>query len=135
MNTRIERPIVALALDDDGEIAGRITVDFVYDRSDPWAVSLRFPADEDGPIVWCVARCLLSEGLNQVMGDGDFRVTPADGMVRLQLSSPYGAAACAVDIDEMEEFVIESFALVPEGSERRHVDLDALVDALLGGVR
>ena len=135
MSAPIEHPLVALALGDDGEIIERVAINFVYDRRDPWAVSLRFPPEEDGPVVWTVARCLLSEGLNQTTGDGDFRVTPADGMVRLQLTNGNGAAGFAVDIDELEEFVLAAFALVPEGTERRHVDLEALVRELLGGVR
>lgn len=135
MSKRIQRRLSALVLDQDGEIVARWTVGLVYDRRDPWAVTLTFPRDSKGDCTWTVARCLISEGLNQEMGDGDFRVQPGGGMVRVELISNAARLAVAFDIDEMEEFVIESFSLVPEGSERRHVDFDALIDALLGGVR
>lgn len=135
MSTRVEHLLTALCLDDDGEILGRTDVRLVYERNDPWAVSLHFPHARSGYVIWTVARCLLSEGLNQVMGDCDFRVTPGGGMVRIELRSPQGSAAFALDIDEMEEFVLAAFALVPEGTERRHVDFEALTRQLVGGSR
>ncbi len=131
MTAPIEHCLSALALDDDGEIVGRAPIVFIYDQRDPWAVSMRFHPD-DRPVAWTVARCLLSEGLNQTTGDADFRVTPEDGMVRLQLVNSNGSATFAVDIDELEKFVLASFALVPEGTERRHVDLEAVARQLVG---
>lgn len=135
MSALVEHRLTALALDGAGEIAARTQIDFTYDRRDPWAVSLRFLDAEDGPVSWTVARCLLSEGLNQPTGAGDFRVVPDSGMVRLELRIDDEQVSFAVDIDELEEFVLAAFALVPEGTERRHVDLEALVRELLGGVR
>lgn len=131
MSDRIEHRLAALVLDERGEIVDRWTIGLVYDRRDPWAVTMAFPPDEDGDVSWTVARCLFSEGLNQTTGDGDFRVTPEAGMVRIELIRDDERAAFAFDIDEVEEFVIESFVLVPEGTERRHVDLDALARQLV----
>jgi len=131
----VRHPVTALGLGDDGEIEGKTLAILVYDPADPWAVSLHFPHSAQGYVAWTVARCVLSQGIVQTTGDGDLRVTPADGMVRIELSSPDGHVALVFDADEIEEFLNASFALVPEGTEHRHVDLDRLVRELLGGVR
>ncbi len=114
-----------------------VLTDVRYDAADPWAVSVGFrTGDDDTPTVeWLFARCLLTEGVQGPVGDGDVRVWPAvrgrQRVVHLAMASPSGAALFEVDRDELVEFLSASYLAVPTGSEELFVDLDAELDRLL----
>lgn len=133
MTAPIVHALTALALDDGGEIYDKLPVTLVYEPTDPWAVRLEFEEDQDGPIAWTVARCLLSQGLVQPTGESDFRVSTEDGMVSITLSNRHGSVRFCLDVEDIEAFVDESFAAVPEGTEHRRIDMDAALAELLAG--
>jgi hypothetical protein len=110
-----------------------------YDVTDPYAVQVSFHTgshDSEGDIVeWTFARQLLTDGVSAPVGEGDVQVWPsASGghpVVCLSLSSPSGRALFEVPLPELVEFLGQTYAAVPTGSESEHVDVDAELALLL----
>lgn len=109
-----------------------------YDVLDPYAVQVSFHtgAAGDGEVVeWTFARSLLSEGVATPSGDGDVQVWPSTSgrlpVVCLSLSSPSGKALFEVPLPELVEFLAQTYAAVPTGSESDHVDVEAELALLL----
>ena len=107
-----------------------------YDRDDPYAVHLSFPASPGRePIEWIFGRSLVSDGLTVPAGDGDVRIWPSpedlSGPVYVELCSPSGRALFAVPRPVLADFVTRCHDLVPPGSESAHLDLDAELALLL----
>jgi hypothetical protein len=109
-----------------------------YDPSDPFAVSLAIGVECGEPVVWTFARDLLSAGVSAPAGEGDITIEPdalhgfgAERALRITLATDCLATMLA-STDQVVEFLVESFALVPTGSELDRVDWDAEIAALLG---
>ncbi|MFH8489096.1 spore wall synthesis regulator SsgD [Streptomyces longisporoflavus] len=99
-----------------------------YDRSDPFAVRMSFPAPatlEGIEVFWTFARELLTRGMEQPVGDGDVRVRPY-GFDRtvVEFHAPEGTAIVHIRTGELRSFLHRTLALVPVGDEHLHVDLD-----------
>ena len=113
-----------------------VRVGLEYAVTDPWAVSLVF-STAAGPLRWDFARELLADGLYDHVGAGDVHLWPCldsacRAVVMIELE---GADGSLVELQapsrQVAAFVAASDAVVPQGAEGRHVDLDALVDELL----
>jgi hypothetical protein len=109
-----------------------------YDPSDPFAVSLAIGLECGDPVVWTFARDLLSAGVTAPSGEGDITIEPAgveigseERALRITLATDC-LATMLVSLDRVVEFLVETFALVPTGTELDRVDLDAEISALLG---
>ncbi|MEU6673353.1 SsgA family sporulation/cell division regulator [Streptomyces sp. NPDC046853] len=99
-----------------------------YDRNDPFAVRMSFPAPatlEGIEVFWTFARELLTLGMEQAVGDGDVRVRPY-GFDRtvVEFHAPEGTAIVHIRTGELRRFLHRTLALVPAGDEHLHVDLD-----------
>ncbi|MGW0994466.1 SsgA family sporulation/cell division regulator [Streptomyces sp. NPDC002520] len=99
-----------------------------YDRSDPFAVRMTFPAPstlEGVDVCWTFSRELLTAGLHDEAGDGDVRVRPYgyDRTV-LEFHAPEGTAIVHVRSGEIRRFLEATRDLVPAGMEHLHMDLD-----------
>jgi hypothetical protein len=106
-----------------------------YDAADPFAVTLAIGTECDEPVVWVFARTLLAAGIGGAVGEGDITVEPAKDLpgrqLRITLSTDCLATMVAPS-DPIVEFLVESFARVPSGTETEHVDFDAEIASLLG---
>lgn len=106
-----------------------------YDASDPYAVHVGFRTGGDDIVEWTFARQLLTDGVTHPVGEGDVQVWPSSSggarVVCLSLSSPSGSALFEVPLAELVEFLTETYAAVPTGSESDFVDLDAELALLL----
>jgi hypothetical protein len=106
-----------------------------YDVGDPFAVTLYIGTDCDEPVVWVFARELLSAGIAAPTGEGDITVEPARGngdrMVQITLATDCVATMLAPS-DRIVEFLVETYARVPTGTESEHVDFEAEIASLLG---
>ena len=110
-----------------------------YDPSDPFAVSLAIGVECGEPVVWTFARDLLAAGTSAPAGEGDITVEPDhlasmddyDRMLRVTLATDC-LATMVTPAAAVIEFLVETFALVPTGSELDRVDLDVEIAALLG---
>jgi hypothetical protein len=115
----------------DAELAAELR----YDPSDPFAVTLAIGTDCDEPVIWTFARELLASGVTSPSGEGDITIEPdRDGderMLRITLATDC-LATMLVPGDRVVEFLVESYGLVPTGTELERVDLDAEIAALLG---
>jgi hypothetical protein len=118
----------------EAELSGELR----YDPSDPFAVSLAIGTDCGQPVIWTFARDLLSAGVTAATGEGDITVEPSiaeEGLeeraMRITLATDC-MATMLVSMDRVVEFLVETFALVPTGTELDRVDLDAEIAALLG---
>ena len=110
-----------------------------YDPADPFAVSLAIGVECGEPVVWTFARDLLSAGVSAPTGEGDITIEPDPAsaldedtrMLRITLATDCLATMLASS-DRVVEFLVETYAIVPTGSELDRVDLDSEIAALLG---
>jgi hypothetical protein len=113
-----------------------VTSQVSYDPSDPYAVTLRFLVEGDQWVTWIFARGLLEAGITAEVGEGDVQVWPGerDGArcVYLHTRSPHGAATFVLPLTVVVEFLLNTFAVVPSGTEGDFVDLDAEIARLQG---
>jgi hypothetical protein len=103
-----------------------------YDPSDPLAVSLAIGTECGEPVVWVFGRELLSDGVKDCAGEGDITIEPASDIdsreLRITLATDCLATMLAPR-DEIVEFLVETYTVVPSGSE---FDWDAEISSLLG---
>jgi hypothetical protein len=113
-----------------------VGADLVYDPADPFAIRVCLRTDGSPAVQWVISRDLLADGLTRPAGEGDIGVWPsvAGGVavVCLSLSSPDGQALLFGAHGEVSEFVHRTFDEVPAGHESELLDLDAVVERLLG---
>jgi hypothetical protein len=109
-----------------------------YDIADPYAVQVAFHTGNgtDGEVVeWTFARQLLTDGVSAPVGEGDVQVWPSASaglpVVCLSLSSPSGKALFEVPLPELVDFLGQTYAAVPTGSESQYVDVEAELALLL----
>ncbi|CAL9359556.1 Sporulation-specific cell division protein SsgB [Streptomyces sp. enrichment culture] len=110
-----------------------------YDRRDPFAVRMTFPAPatlEGVDVCWTFSRELLAAGMEQPEGDGDVRVRPYgyDRTV-LEFHAPEGTAVVHVRSGELRRFLAAADELVPVGLEHLQLDLDHDLAELMRGGR
>lgn len=99
-----------------------------YDRRDPFAVRMTFPAPatlEGVEVCWTFSRELLTDGLRENVGQGDVRVRPYgyDRTV-VEFHAPEGTAVVHVRTGEIRRFLEATSELVPVGLEHLQLDLD-----------
>lgn len=128
---------VVLRCADGGDDALTFRATFGYDAADPYAIRVTFPVP-GGQVHWVLARNLLQRGLHEPAGLGDVLLRPGhdDGgrpVVVLEFRSPDGRLVVEARSGDLLAFLLQTWALVPLGSEVDHVDLDVLVDQLLAG--
>ncbi len=110
-----------------------------YDPSDPFAVSLAIGVECGDPVVWTFARDLLAAGVSAPSGEGDITIEPdhtsamddSDRKLRVTLATDC-LATMVTSTARVVEFLVETYAVVPTGSELDRVDLDAEIAALIG---
>ncbi|WP_210575519.1 SsgA family sporulation/cell division regulator [Streptomyces sp. GESEQ-4] len=99
-----------------------------YDRRDPFAIRMTFPAPatlEGVDVCWTFSRELLAAGMQDAEGHGDVRIRPYgyDRTV-LEFHAPEGTAVVHVRSEELRSFLAATSALVPIGLENLQLDLD-----------
>ena len=121
-------------VDDEGRRAA-VDADLVYDQRDPFAMSMVFQTAP--PVTWTFSRELLITGMYEPIGDGDVHVWPClsgtgDAVVILEFSSPDGEVLVQASLPECARFVTRMLDSVPHGQEAQYVDIDAVINELLG---
>lgn len=127
MSTVIEHPVEARLVAAAPRMPS-IPATLRYDRRDPFAVRMSFPAPatlEGVDVCWTFSRELLTAGMEQPEGHGDVRVRPYgyDRTV-LEFHAPEGTAVVHVRSGELRRFLAAASELVPEGLEHLQLDLD-----------
>jgi hypothetical protein len=127
LSTVIEQPVEARLVAAAPRMPS-IPATLQYDRRDPFAVRMTFPAPatlEGVEVCWTFARELLSAGLEGPEGHGDVRVRPYgyDRTV-LEFHAPEGTAVVHIHSSDVRNFLQRSTELVPVGLEHLQVDLD-----------
>lgn len=127
MSTVIEQPVEARLVAAAPRMPS-IPATLRYDRHDPFAVRMTFPAPatlEGVEVCWTFSRDLLAAGLHSPEGHGDVRVRPYgyDRTV-LEFHAPEGTAIVHVRSGEIRRFLEATDALVPAGLEHLQLDLD-----------
>ncbi|MFJ8587408.1 SsgA family sporulation/cell division regulator [Streptomyces sp. NPDC093595] len=99
-----------------------------YDRRDPFAVRMAFPAPatlEGVEVSWVFARELLAAGVDAPAGCGDVRVRPfGDDRTVVEFHAPEGVAMVHVRTSELRRFLQRARQSVPDGCEHRFLDID-----------
>jgi hypothetical protein len=109
-----------------------------YDPADPFAVSLAIGTECGEPVIWTFARDLLSAGIAAASGEGDITIEPdyagdldsAERMLRITLATDC-LATMLTPTGKVVEFLVETFTVVPTGSELDRIDWDAEIASLL----
>ncbi|MEU1511263.1 SsgA family sporulation/cell division regulator [Streptomyces sp. NPDC005811] len=127
MSTVIEQPVEARLVAAAPRMPS-IPAMLHYDRSDPFAVRMTFPAPatlEGVEVCWTFARDLLAAGLERAEGHGDVRVRPYGyGRTVLEFHAPEGTAVVHVHSSDIRRFLSATGELVPVGLEHLQLDLD-----------
>lgn len=114
-----------------------VPVTLCYDRADPFAVRMAFPAPatlEGVEVSWTFARELLTSGLQHPAGCGDVRVRPYDGdRTTVEFHAPEGVAIVLMLTAELQRFLERASAVVPPGLEHMYLDMDHSLDELMRG--
>ncbi|MGW1069415.1 SsgA family sporulation/cell division regulator [Streptomyces aureus] len=136
MSTVIEQPVEARLVAAAPRMPS-IPATLHYDRTDPFAVRMTFPAPatlEGVEVCWTFARELLVSGLEDPVGQGDVRVRPY-GFDRtvLEFHAPEGTAVVHVRSGEVRNFLGQTIDLVPLGLEHLQGDLDHDLAELMRG--
>jgi hypothetical protein len=110
-----------------------------YDRENPFAVRMTFPARatlEGVEVAWEFARELLAAGLDGPAGLGDVRVRPFgyDRTV-MEFHATEGVAMVHIRTSEVRRFLKRVQHLVPAGREHEFLDLDQDLTELLRDAR
>ncbi|MER7758504.1 SsgA family sporulation/cell division regulator [Streptomyces sp. NPDC097619] len=112
-----------------------VPVTLGYDRADPFALRMSFPAPatlEGVEVSWTFARELLTVGLKRPTGLGDVRVRPYDGdRIVVEFHAPEGIAIVLMETEEVRGFLDRTDALVPSGLEHLYLDMDQDLAELL----
>ena len=115
-----------------------VAVELGYRASDPYAVRADFTAD--GPTSsWLLARDVFCRGLTATQdaaaGEGDVSMWRDEDpqYLLMSLTAGPGTALLAAPARPVEQFLAETLALVPAGSESGRVDaaLDSFVASIL----
>lgn len=118
------------------ETAVPVNAALSYDPADPYAVTAVFHADDAAPVEWTFGRDLLMAGTAAPSGDGDVVVWPWVSndrqVVCIALSSPSGEALLEAASEDVSSFLRASYELLPSGQESDHLDVDGVIDRLLG---
>ncbi|CAL9363293.1 SsgA family sporulation/cell division regulator [Streptomyces sp. enrichment culture] len=127
MSTVIEQPVEARLVAAAPRMPN-IPAMLHYDRSDPFAVRMTFPAPatlEGVDVSWTFSRELLTAGLQGPEGHGDVRIRPYgyDRTV-LEFHAPEGTAVVHVRSGDVRRFLEATSELVPAGREHLQLDLD-----------
>ncbi|MFF5856928.1 SsgA family sporulation/cell division regulator [Streptomyces sp. NPDC012751] len=127
MSTVIEQPVEARLVAAAPRMPS-IPATLRYDRRDPFAVRMAFPAPatlEGVDVCWTFSRELLTAGLQGPEGQGDVRVRPYgyDRTV-LEFHAPEGTAVVHVRSGEIRRFLEAANELVPVGLEHLQLGLD-----------
>jgi hypothetical protein len=135
LSTVIEQPVEARLVAAAPRMPS-IPATLHYDRRDPFAVRMTFPAPatlEGVEVSWTFARDLLVAGLHEPEGDGDVRVRPYgyDRTV-MEFHAPEGTAVVHVRSGEIRRFLQATNELVPTGREHLQLDLDQDLAELMG---
>ena len=105
-----------------------------YSATDPYAVRAVFSGD-GMEVEWVFARDLLRTGLVCPTGDGDVHVWPSWGtgreLLMISLTSPDGQAVLEAGADDVRRFLDRTAAVVPDGEESCHLNLDSELARLL----
>ena len=133
----ITTPVLLVVSTGTGE--AELDAELRYDPADPFAVSLAIGVECGEPVVWTFARDLLAAGVSAPSGEGDITVEPdlassmddAERMLRITLATD-SLATMVTSSARVVEFLVETFAVVPTGSELDRVDFDAEIAALIG---
>ncbi|MFY4720782.1 SsgA family sporulation/cell division regulator [Streptomyces sp. LaBMicrA B280] len=127
MSTVIEQPVEARLVAAAPRMPS-IPATLRYDRCDPFAVRMTFPAPatlEGVEVCWTFARELLAAGLLAPEGQGDVRVRPYGyDRIVLEFHAPEGTAVVHVRAGEIRRFLEATGELVPVGLEHLQLDLD-----------
>ncbi|MFF8958440.1 SsgA family sporulation/cell division regulator [Streptomyces sp. NPDC014894] len=110
-----------------------------YDRDDPFAVRMDFPAPatlEGTDITWAFGRELLAAGIEEPAGTGDVRVRPYGyGRTVMEFHAREGVAMVHVRTSELRRFLQRAEVVVPGGREHLHLGLDRDLAELLRDAR
>jgi hypothetical protein len=117
----------------EGSAPSTAHVVLCYASRDPYAVIITVVSTDREPIVCFLARDLLTDGLSWPVGTGEVTVEPRpDDNIRVTMRARQHCAVLELRHGDVAAFLDDTFTIVPPGSESLHLDIERLVDELLG---
>lgn len=128
---------IKVVQDADGRSNSREPVTLRFDPAAPLAVSMIFneakspdPMAGEGPPTWLIGRAIFAEGggerTGDVFGERDRK------WLTLTLRSSTGSCKVALAVAELDEFLQQTYRIVPLGEEVTELHLDSAIAELLG---
>ena len=112
-----------------------VAAHFSYGAHEPLSVTAAFHA-ADSEVRWVFARDLLDEGTRHPTAEGDVTCWPAtiagQRVICIALRSPSGQALLEAPAEDIRAFLDRAYETVPRGRETSLLDIDGLIDDLLG---
>ncbi|NGY66479.1 SsgA family sporulation/cell division regulator [Lentzea sp. NEAU-D13] len=105
-----------------------VETELIYQADDPFAVTMKFHAG-GSVATWVMGRDLLAEGMTEVAGDGDVRLSPHGRALVLELVSDRHITVFRLTRNTLRKFLEATYRLVPPGTE--HFDADAFLSTVL----
>jgi hypothetical protein len=135
MTATVDQPVLAhlIVISDASET---IPATLRYRSDDPFAVHLEFPGEyclSGTDVEWVFGRDLLAAGMHTPSGSGDVHIWPyGPAQVIIELHAEEGMVVILLPRAALRAFLSNTFAVVPVGRERRHLNLDQELAMLLG---
>ncbi|MFJ5779047.1 SsgA family sporulation/cell division regulator [Streptomyces sp. NPDC093094] len=112
--------------------SARVPTKLRYRRSDPYAIEAWFRTGPDEEVHWVFSRELLAAGLRTPAGEMDVKIRPAvtvgTEVVHITLQTSEGTALLEAPRAAVQRFLRRTNELVAPGDERRHVNMDDLLE-------
>ncbi|WP_079042141.1 SsgA family sporulation/cell division regulator [Streptomyces aureus] len=125
----LTQPMAMELLTPDAAVPIETTIS--YTSRDPHALSIVFHLLGDAPVVWRVDREMVITGSLTPTGAGEVHLRPGpDGGLLLRLGPAGHCAMVRCDQDGLARLVRDTFVLVPQGTEERHIDWQPLLTSL-----
>jgi hypothetical protein len=105
-----------------------------YDPADPLAVTLAIGTECEEPVLWTFGRDLLADGIKAKAGEGDIVIEPASDLDSRELKITLATDCLATLVarrDEVVEFLVATYTVVPSGTEFDAIDFDAEIATFL----
>ncbi|MFE5794293.1 SsgA family sporulation/cell division regulator [Streptomyces sp. NPDC056503] len=113
------------------DVAVRIDTTVSYTSRDPHALSIAFHLPGEDSVVWRLDRAMVLTGALESVGEGEVHLRPAlDGRLLLRLGDVTHRVTVRCDQEVLARLVRDTFVLVPQGTEERHIDWGPLLASL-----
>ena len=125
----IKQDVTFEFIDEDCGESHDLDSTLIYDTADPFAITIEF-RNGVNKVRWTFGRDIFCDGIYEPTGEGDVHIWPClssggEAVTVIELCSPDGQLLVQASSRELTDFRLKMLALVPDGQEANHFDMDA----------